>query len=232
MCEALPFPEDYQLAQRCLDRDEAAARTLLKTHHDKLVSVAIARGIPHSQAEDTVNQLWAEAIRRDGGRPGRLAGYNGQCQLSTFLNTVVFHLWLTEHRKRERRAAIEEREDGPRHDSGIAGTRAAALPTDVMDDPLIELLTSAIEAGAKKCSAEQFVLVQLFHMDRLRGRELARMFGCHEPKISTVVKSGREAWFAGIEEYVQMREPNLTLRLEDFLELCSVVTPRCLGLDN
>lgn len=224
------YVEDFQLVQHCLGGDENSARLLLREYHEQLVSVAVARGLPPAEAEDTVNQLWAEAVHREGGRPGRLAGYNGTCLLSTYLNTVVFNLWMTEHRKRERHAAILTGPNQPGPESGAAGTGASRDGFSAGDAPLIALLNSAIEAGARRCSPEQFVLIQLYHFDRLRGSELASMFDCDQSWVSRVRTRGEEVWREGIEEYLREHEPMLTLRWEDFLELCSVAAPHCLGV--
>jgi hypothetical protein len=40
-----------------------------------------------------------------------------------------------------------------------------------------------------------------------------------------------EEWRAGIEEYLLEREPLLSLRWEDFIDMCSVATPDSLGAE-
>ena len=226
----LPNVADFQLAQRCLDGDEAAARTLLRDYRDVIVGVLAKRGVPIAEAEDTVNQLWSECVAREEGKPGRLAGYNGECLLATYLNTVAFNLWLTERRKRVRQAAILASPAGPGPESGAAGT-APDGRSNTVDAPLIGLLREAIEAGARRCSAEHFVVLQLVHFDRLLGRELATMFDCDESWISRMAKRAEKEWRAGILDYLHEREPLLVLRWEDFLEMCSVAAPSCLGIE-
>ncbi len=231
MSHPLPNVADFQLAQRCLDGDEEAARTLLREYRDVIVGVLAKRGVPISEAEDTVNQLWAESIAREEGKPGRLAGYNGECLLATYLNTVAFNLWLTERRKRTRQAAILASPDGPGPESGAIGTHSEGSNDSAPDAPLIALLRESIEAGARRCSAEQFVVLQLVHFDRLLGRELATMFGCDESWISRIAKKAEKEWHDGIVGYLREREPFLNLRWEDFVEMCSVAAPSCLGVE-
>lgn len=189
------------------------------------------RGVPLSEADDTINQLWAECIAREEGKPGRLAGYNGECLLTTYLNTVAFNLWLTERRKRTRQAAILASPDGPGPESGAIGTSSDGTDANAADAPLITLLRDAIEAGARRCTAEQFVVLQLVHFDRLLGRELAAMFGCDESWISRIAKKAEKEWHDGIVEHLHEREPGLTLRWDDFVEMCAVAAPSCLGVE-
>jgi DNA-directed RNA polymerase specialized sigma24 family protein len=227
----LPNVADFQLVQRCLDGDEDAARALLRDYRDVIVGVLVKRGAPIAEAEDTVNQLWSECLARENDKPGRLAGYNGECMLATYLNTVAFNLWLTDRRKRLRQAAILASPAGPGPESGAAGTASDCGRSSPADAPLITLLREAIEAGARHCSAEHFVVLQLVHFDRLLGRELATMFGCDESWISRMAKRAEKEWRAGILDYLSEREPLLVLRWEDFIEMCAVAAPSCLGIE-
>jgi DNA-directed RNA polymerase specialized sigma24 family protein len=193
--------------------------------------VLVKRGVPVGEAEDTVNQLWAESVAREEGKPGRLAGYNGECLLATYLNTVAFNLWLTERRKRVRQAAILAGPAGPGPESGAAGTAPDDDRANRADAPLITLLREAIDAGARRCSPESFVVLQLIRFDGLLGREVATMFGCDESWVTRMRQRGEEQWRAGIEEFLHEREPLLTLRWEDFIDLCSVAAPSSLGVE-
>lgn len=227
----MPHVADFQLAQRCLDGDEEAACTLLREYRDVVLGVLVNRGVPIGEAEDTVNQLWAEAVVRGEGKAGRLAGYNGECLLATFLNTVAFNLWLTERRKRTRQAGILARPDGPGPESGAAGTSAHDDGPGRADAPLLELLRDAIDAGARRCSPESFVVLQLVRFDGLRGREVATMFGCDESWVTRMRQRAEKEWRTGSEEYLREREPLLTLRWEDLIEMCSVAAPSSLGVE-
>lgn len=228
---ALPYVADFQLAQACLDGDEMAVRTLINEYRGVILGVLVKRGAPIAEAEETVGLLWSECISRSEGRPGRLEGYNGECKLATYLNTVAFNMWLTERRKRRRQQEILEGPDAPGPASGAAGTSSGDGDSGDIDAPLIELLRAAIEAGAQRCSAEHFVVLQLTHADELLGRELARIFGCGEPWISRMVKRAEAEWRQGILDYVKERDPMLVVQWEDFVELCSASAPACFGLD-
>lgn len=231
MSHPLPHVSDFQLAQRCLDGDEEAARTLLRDYRDVVLGVLVNRGVPVSEADDVVNQLWAESVVREEGRAGRLAGYNGECLLATFLNTVAFNMWLTERRKRIRQAGILARPDGPGPESGAAGTAPHHDGPGRADAPLLALLCEAIDAGARRCTPECFVVLQLARFDGLRGRELASMFGCDESWVTRMRQRAEQEWRAGSEAFLREREPLLTLRWEDLIEMCSVAAPSSLGME-
>lgn len=216
--------------QRCLERDEQAARTLQRDFLEPVLGVLVTRGAPIGEAEDTVNQLWAESIVRPDGRPGRLSHYNGECLLTTFLNTIAFNMWLTERRKQARRSAIEASPDGPGRESGAAGTATEESPADRLDAPLIELLSEAINAGSRCCSPEGFVVLQLIRFDGLRGFEVARMFNRDPSWATRTREAAQEQWRAGTEAFLREREPLLNLRWEDVIAMCSVATPASLGV--
>jgi DNA-directed RNA polymerase specialized sigma24 family protein len=228
----LPYFADYQLAQRVLDGDEEAAQTLLRDYRDVVIGVLVKKGVPVGDAADTVGQLWSESVSRGGGRPGRLAGYNGECLLATYLNTVAFNMWLTEYRKRQRQGEILASPAGPGHESGAAGTAPDEERSDRADAPLIALLRKAIDMGARRCAPEDYVVLQLTRFDGLRGREVAAMFGCDESWVTRMRQRGEEAWRAGIEEYLHDHEPDLKLRWQDFIDMCSVAAPASLGVEQ
>jgi hypothetical protein len=92
-------------------------------------------------------------------------------------------------------------------------------------------MRGAVETAFQKCDAEDFVLVQLAHANGLLGRELAVMYSCSEAKISRDLERARRSISAATLDYVREQDPWLELQWEDFLELCSVVSPACFGVE-
>lgn len=232
MSHPLPYVADFQLAQRCLDGDEQAARALVRDYRLPIIGLLIKRGVSESEALDTVNQLWAECINREDGKPGRLAAYTGECLLATYLNTVVFNMWFTARQKRLRRDRIlaSSMLSGPEREAAGMAFEEGEAEGDA-DAPLISLLREAIDAGARKCSAESFVVLQLTRFDGLIGEEVARMFGRRQGWVTRMRQRGEREWRAGIMAFLKEREPLLNLRWKDFIAMCSVATPSSLGAE-
>ena len=98
--------------------------------------------------------------------------------------------------------------------------------------PLIKLMRDAVEAAFQECAAEDFVLLQLAHMDGLHLKELAQMFHCSKSTIDRDVKRAGKRVSEATLRYVRRIDPWLELKGEDFLELCRVASPACFGIEE
>lgn len=222
----LPHAADFQLAQRCLDRDEAALRRLMGRFGEPTVACLVRRGATRSEGEEQVGELWAECVERASGLPGRLLHYDGNCALQTWLNTVAFHRWYNARRTQQRRDRILGTvAPGSEEDPGEVD---AAAETPESDAPLIAMMREALEEAFAQCPAEDFVILQLMHCDRLRLHELALMFECHEGSMSKRVRRAEKKIAAAVLGNISARDPGVVLTWDDFLELCRTATPECL----
>ena len=227
----LPHAADFQLAQRCLDKDESSLRMLMHDFRRPTVSCLVARGATGFEAEELVSELWAECIQRESGLPGRLTHYDGTCALQTWLNTVAFNRWYSRRRAQQRESLLFV--------PGVDGSEPARAPAEAdrtadksgMDFPLIAMMRQALEEAFELCSDEEFVILQLVHCDRLRLHELALMFDCQQSWMSKRLDRAEEKIGTAVVKYIRDRDPWVVLQWSDFLDLCRTATPECLRQD-
>ena len=228
----LLHPDDFHLAQECLEGKTSALAYLQDVYREPLLAFLQGSGaLPH-EAREIVNELWSDCIAPQTGTTPKLARYNGACALRTFLNTITLNTLLT-RRRREKRwhdLVSEDVADGATEDPGMAREARAAGDAPV-EAPLLEIMREAIEAAFMACPAEDFVLLQLAHADDLHVLELAKMFDRTKSTLSRDVQRAGEEIAEATIQYVKAADPWLELKWEDFVELCGSASPACFGVE-
>ena len=64
-------------------------------------------------------------------------------------------------------------------------------------------------------------MLKLVHLHGLTGREIARMWGWHESKVSRTASHAEDQIRELTLAEIRRREPSLDLRWEDLVELCA-----------
>jgi RNA polymerase sigma factor (sigma-70 family) len=233
MLDALPCPDDFLLAQKCLEGEEPAIAHLQETYRGPLVNYLIHAGASPEEARDLVDEFWADCLAERPQRRPRLATYAGNSPLQGWLKAVALNnlIQLKRHEKRMRQVLVE----GSAEESGLAGAVVKEVPSGESgystEQPLLEIMRGAVESAFRQCDPQDFVLLQLAHTNGLLGRELALMFSCSEAKISRDLEDARRKIVVATLSYVQARDPWLELKWEDFVDLCRVVSPACFGVE-
>lgn len=179
------------------------------------------------EAEEITEWIWADCIMERAERRPRLATYRGNASLKTWLHAVALNRLIARRQVRTQKEKLFE----PGFDIENLDGGGAGLTAMVPEAPLLDLMREALEAGFQACAAEDFVLLQLAHMDRLRLIELARMFGCSTSKIDRDLARAGKVVAAATLGHVRKVDPLLDLQWEDFVDLCRVATPSCFGVD-
>ncbi len=236
MLARIPHPEDFHLAQLCLEGDERAITSLQKGQGQQTFAYLLGRGASAAEAEEIVDSLWADCLAGTLGKRPRIASYQGNSSLQTWLNSVAVNTFLTAKRNDARRAkVVTERIHGPEDDveEGLAngdGNRAFADPGNrAAEEPLISMLRAAIEHAFSQCSPEDFVLLQLAYSDGIRQADLAPLWGCDAATISRKLKRAGAQVNEQIIAHVRASDPWLEIEWRDLLELCRVANPACFG---
>jgi DNA-directed RNA polymerase specialized sigma24 family protein len=227
MIDDLPYPEDFLLAQRCLEAEPLAISQLKETYQASLLNYLTHTGATIEQARMLTDELWADCLADRPARAPRLATYSGNAPLQAWLKAVVLNKLLQVKRQEIREGKVIVAEGpvrGPDHPD-------PHVPPDPTEAPLLEIMRDAVARAFRECAAEDFVLVQLAHTNGLRGRELAHMFACSEATISRSLVRARQGIVESTLRHVRERDPWLELRWEDFIELCGVVSPACFGIE-
>jgi DNA-directed RNA polymerase specialized sigma24 family protein len=222
MIDPLPHAEDFLLAQKCLEGDSLAIKRLQETYQTPLVNYLVHVGADAAEARMLVSDLWANCIAPRAQLKPRLATYSGNAPLQAWLKTVVFNNFV--YTKRKPTPVVKELgPDDPEPD--------AADGPQPPEQPVLDIILIAIQAAFRECDPEEFLLLHLAHANGLRGRELARLFGCSEAKISRALDAARQKIKVSILRHVKERDEWLEIQWEDFVELCRVVSPSCFGFE-
>src|SRR5256885_16416126 len=98
--------------------------------------------------------------------------------------------------------------------------RVPATPREDQESALVELLRESLKAGFAGCSPEAMLLLRLVYLHGVTQREIVRMLGWHESKVSRMLSSAMEHIQAETLRQLKEREPWLTFTWEDLLDVC------------
>ncbi len=226
--DALPFPADFEFAQKCVEGDSAAIEALQCEYGPIIAAYLVHRGASARQAHDLTDGLWTDCLTPRAGRGARLATYNGHAPLATWLKTVALNQLISLHEEEKRRQETSIDEQLSHASSSSPELAAPGPPTEA---PLLVLMRTALEVAFQRCPAEDFVLLQLAHSDGLLLEELARMFNCAPSTISRRLVAAQGCIQVEVIRYIRQVDPLIALKWEDFVELCRVASPACFGVE-
>jgi RNA polymerase sigma factor (sigma-70 family) len=186
------------------------------------------KGAARKEAQDLTDSLWADCIVARPGSRARLATYCGRAPLQAWLKAVTLNE-LIRLRRQEKRWGEVFSDDEDRRIEEKAGPEAS--PRERTEPPLIALMNEAIDSAFQSCPAEDFVLLQLAHADRLLGEELGKIFACSAATISRQLKRAQVRIKEATLAHIKLTDPWLELKWDDFLELCRFASPAFLGAE-
>ncbi len=230
-----PHVEDFGLAERCLEGEYDSIRVLQTEYGPKVVAFLMRSGADLSEAEEVVDQLWADLLAASPDERPKLARYDGSCRLGTWLNTVAMNRLLTIRRSQKRRenhiSTSLDTPSGDKEDDQTLGSLISAPEAESADAPLISLLRGAIQTAFAECPAETFVLLQLAHSDGLLLRELGQIWGCNPSTISRRLEQAAAEIAQSVQAYIRAADPMLHLTWSDFTQICRTTSLGALGFD-
>jgi RNA polymerase sigma factor (sigma-70 family) len=211
--------QDLAFAQRVLAGNDSAAAELRSRYHGKIVGVLRARGASETEAEDLTADLWTDCFAARPNRQTLLTKFQGRCALESWLLTVATHRLVDLKRRQTFRVEVpvstESNED---FFDQRPGPEPASAPSEKQ---LVLLLREATRQAFAKGDAESILILKLVHLHQLTQREIARMWGWHESKVSRALDVTRENIARNILSELKRVDPWLELRWEDFVELCA-----------
>jgi len=226
---------DFDLCHQCMEGDPRAIETLRRRSSGHATAYLVHAGGAPDEARELVERLWADLLAPPAEGLPRMSHYHGRCAFQTWFNTVALNKLITKKRKQARwqklfPVSIDSGRDGetPLLPPGGLAESDATEPDQAL---LLELLRDAIEHALRNCDPEDFVLLQLSHLDGLLGKELAVIFGCAPSGISRRLEKAQAHIAAETLWKIRQQDPWLELRWEDFVTLCRTATPAALGLD-
>ena len=206
--------DDVAFVERALAGDDAAIRALRAQYNSHLKARLLRRGASEGVAQEILADLWADCVMGKFRRWQPQAGSS----LIGWLSSVATNR-LIDHFRKQKFRADPAGTDGDEEDalSRVCAAESAA-PRDA---ELTRLLRSSLACALQQCDQTGLLMLKRAHLQGLTGREIARMWGWHESKVSRTVSHAEERIREWTLAEVRRREPTLELAWEDLLELCA-----------
>ena len=210
--------EDGALVQQCQQGDPGAVAELRERHHHSLENILVARGASPGEAEEVLAEIWAKCVPGGEENPSLLEKFSGNCRLLSWLARVVTNRWLDRKRQEKFRGEPPITPDvGSRTEFFY---RVPATPQDEPDGAIVALLRDSLRAAFALCTPEALVLLRLVYLHDVSQREVMRMLGWSESKVSRTLSRAMDDIRTATLQQLKQREPLLNLTWQDFQDLC------------
>ncbi len=211
--------DDVALVERALGGDNTAIRELRDQHHGHLKARLLRRGASEADAQEILTDLWGDCVMGKFRRWQPQAGSS----LIAWLSSVATNRLIDHFRKQKYQADTFSRDGGEDddHPGRAHDTEGVSNDPAPRDAELARLLRSSLACALKQCDQTGLFMLKLVHLHGLTGREVARMWGWHESKVSRTASHAESQNREMTLNEVRRREPTLELAWEDLLELCA-----------
>jgi len=203
---------------RCQQGDPTALADLRNLHHPSLVNILRARGASMDETEELLADLWGDCVATNDEEPCLLDKFSGKCPLQGWLATVATRRWIDLKRKQTRRGETAQltRED-ERNDPL---ERLPAATTLERDDVLVDLLRDSLQTAFATCPPEDMLMLRLVYLHGLSQREVMRMWGWSESKVSRKLSQAMGQIEQATLQNLKRKDSWLDLTWQDFVDLC------------
>jgi len=210
--------EESSLVERCQDGDREALSELRERNNASLRNILIARGANSSEAEEILAEVWAKCVPGGEQHPSLLEKFNGNCKVQNWLARVATNRWLDAKRQEKFRGEPPVTADAGSRTEFFY--RVPATPKEDVDSTLVALLRDSLKAAFASCQPEALVLLRLVYLHDVTQREVMRMVGWSESKVSRTISQALDHIHTETLKQLKQREPMLTLTWQDFQDLC------------
>jgi RNA polymerase sigma factor (sigma-70 family) len=170
---------DIALARECQAGAEGAWIRLQESYRTGLSSLLIGRGASLAEAEDLLSEMWMDLGGFESTARPLLESYEEKGTLKSWLGTVAVNRWIT---LRRRKSAAEKFIPGQLCEDSV----------DFRVSPcthLGEAMRQSLNWAWRNCPPESRVMLQLLHVEKVKQREIARVWGWSESKVSRGIES-------------------------------------------
>jgi RNA polymerase sigma factor (sigma-70 family) len=218
MISALDEPShEHAQVRRCQQGDPAALAQLRESHHASLFNILRARGATADEADELLADLWGDCVPKNNDQPALLDKFSGKCSAQAWLATVATHRWIDLKRKQTRHGETSlSSQNGENDPLEQLPATVAALP----EDPLVELLRESLRAAFAACPPPELLMLRLVYLHGLTQRELMRMWGWSESKVSRQLSQAMKRIEHTTLENLKKKDSWLDLTWQDFVDLC------------
>jgi RNA polymerase sigma factor (sigma-70 family) len=197
-----------------------AVGELREQYQAMLLSTLVARGATRVEAEDLLADLWGDCVGRGPDRPPLLEKFSGKCPVQNWLLTVATHRLVDLKRRQKHRGelpSVGRDSTEPEHNPFEQLPAPAAAESE---STLVALLKESLQAGFAQCAPETMLMLRLVYLNGLSQREVGRMWGWHESKISRSLTHAMTEIENITLRQIRQRDAWLELTWADFLALC------------
>jgi RNA polymerase sigma factor (sigma-70 family) len=209
---------DRLQVQKCQQGDPDALAWLREKCHSALTNILLSRGANRTEAEDVLADMWSDCVPGRQDRPALLEKFSGKCNIQGWLATVATNRWIDRKRRDAKQVDLPPLDPEKPEESSLDHLPAAASPTK--EDALVELLRTSLQAAFRRCPDELMVLLRLVYLHGLSQREIVRMLGWHESKVSRALSQAMRQIQSDTLQELKKRDPMVELTWQDFLDLC------------
>ncbi len=209
---------DAEGVDRCQRGDPAALAELRDKLQLPILKTLLSRGASRTEAEDLLADLWADCVPGADDRPSLLQKYNGKSTVQGWLATIATNRWIDFKRRGAKQVDLS-RDTSEGTDRDVFDRMPAAQST-AKEDTLTTLLRDCLRAAFASCSPEAMVLLRLVYLHELTQREIVRMLGWSESKVSRFMASAMKQIESRTLRELKKRDPWLELSWQDFVDLC------------
>ena len=218
MISALEDPShEHAQVRRCQQGDPAALAELREKHQASLFNILRARGASADETDELLADLWGDCVPKSGDEPALLDKFSGKCSVQAWLATVATRRWIDLKRKQTRHG---ETSLPARDGEGDPLENLPAAATTIQEDTLVELLRESLRAGFAACAPADVLMLRLVYVHGLSQRELMRMWGWSESKVSRQLSHAMVRIEQGTLENLKRKDSWLDLTWQDFVDLC------------
>ena len=210
--------EDLLQLQACLAGHVAPLADLRGRHHAFLHSLLISRGASPTDAEDLLADLWGDCVSGGEERPSLLEKFSGKSSLRTWLVSVAMNRLYD--LKRKQRPSPDADSSPPAGALENAVQSQAATVFRLHESGLVELLRHSLQEAFDRCPAVELLMLRLVYLHGLTQREVGRMWGWHEAKVSRHLAQAMRDIEEATLGRLKRTDPWMTLAWQDFVDLC------------
>jgi len=211
--------QGWVLAQRCLEGDSQSYQQLRNRMTQILRPKLLHRGANPTEAEDIIADLSSDCVGTMGGGGSLLRKYDGNGSLDGWLLKTAVHRFLT--LRRTQKFKINFHSNGSHPDAVF--DLVVSPQIEQLDHALLNLIRTSLSNALTARSAEERTMLRLVHCEGVTQRELSRMWGWHESKISRRLARAMNRIKSETLRQIALAEPTLKITWEDLLGLCDTL---------
>jgi RNA polymerase sigma factor (sigma-70 family) len=193
---------NFGFVQACLAGNQDALAQLSQLCTGFLRAFLRKNGASDEEAEEISSEIFCECVVGKGGQRSLLLRYGAEATLSTWLARVAHNRFIdAKRRERMRSRVIEEQLVDLENQMAADDTQAGSDPAQ------LALIREGVARALASCSPEQTVMLRLIYCEGVSQREIAKVWGWTECRVSRYLRDLRDFVYRTALAEVKRRDP-------------------------